>query len=70
MLGNLQVMLRPAAVQAKEAMSVLEHNLDMIAKGVSGRFYRGNASAQLEMDLVESQEDLDAAVERLIARRA
>jgi hypothetical protein len=69
MFGNLQSLFRPAGAQAKERLNALESELDLIAKGVAGRFYRGNAAAQLGMGLVESEEELDAKRVKTIARR-
>jgi hypothetical protein len=70
MFGNLKSLFRPSGAQAKERLAALESDLDQIAKGVSGRFYRGNAAAQLQMDLVESEEDLEQKRLQLITRRA
>jgi hypothetical protein len=67
MFARLQTLLRPADQQARERLAAFERDLDTIAKETTSRFCRGNVAIQ--MGLIESEEELDAKRDALIARR-
>jgi hypothetical protein len=67
MLTHLQTLFKPSEKTARERMSALELNLDVIAKTQVHRYSRGNAAVQL--GFLETEEELDASRKITIARR-